>query len=308
MGLPLYIRTGIEFSRAEAARQGHVWPSLFGEDGLQAALQYECYLVPLMALALVAVGRRREWIAIVPIAIVALMVNFGFIREPLGTRLPDAIVPLVVIGAWLVARAWAPEARRAITVPLALVAMVAVGFSIVRAGNTVEELDRAALLAPWRTIPGRFAERAAQYRNRFDDYLVPNGEISQLVPFLTYVDRCTTRAHRLLNVGFAVEIPYFAQRAFAGGISYFGGYPAIPELDQRVLTRMRSEVVPFVLISSEFAAEFAVRFPLTERFVRVRYMPLLDVKVRDDLTMHILVDPTLPSRGRDQETGYPCFA
>ena len=109
MGLGLYIRTGIEFSRAEAARQGHVWPSLFGENRLQAALLYECYLIPLIALTVVALDRRREVIAqIVPIAVVALMVDFGFIREPLGTRLPDAIVPLVVLGAWLIGRAWAP--------------------------------------------------------------------------------------------------------------------------------------------------------------------------------------------------------
>jgi hypothetical protein len=288
MGLWLYIRTGIEFSRAEAARQGHVWPGLFGENRLQAALLYECYLIPLVALVVVSFDRRREVIAqIVPIALVALMVNFGFIREPLGTRLPDAIVPLVVLGAWLVGRAWSPG---------------------VRAGSTVEELDRAALLAPWRTIPGRFGERADEYRNRFDDYVIPSGEVFRLVPFFNYLDRCTTRTHRLLNVGFAVEVPYFARRAFAGGISYFAGYPAIPELDQRVLTKMRSEVVPFVLVASEFAGEFPVRFPLTERYVRVRYAPLLDVKVRDDLTIHILVDPALPLRGRDAETGYPCFA
>jgi hypothetical protein len=183
-----------------------------------------------------------------------------------------------------------------------------VGASIVRAGSTVEELDRAALFAPLGTIPGRFGERAEQYRTRFEDYLIPSGEVLRLVPFFNYLDRCTTRAHRLLNVGFAVEVPYFARRAFAGGISYFAGYPAIPELDERVLRKMRSEVVPFVLVASEFASEFAVRFPLTERYVRVRYTPLLDVKIRDDLTMHILVDPNLPSRGRDQATGYPCFA
>jgi hypothetical protein len=325
MGLGLYIRTGIEFSRAEAARQGHVWPSLFGENRLQAALLYECYLIPLIALTVVALDRRREVIAqIVPIAVVALMVDFGFIREPLGTRLPDAIVPLVVLGAWLIGRAWAPgrpvqkdrpyvqkdrpyEVRRLIAIPVSLAAIVVVGASIVRAGSTVEELDRAALFAPLGTIPGRFGERAEQYRTRFEDYLIPSGEVLRLVPFFNYLDRCTTRAHRLLNVGFAVEVPYFARRAFAGGISYFAGYPAIPELDERVLRKMRSEVVPFVLVASEFASEFAVRFPLTERYVRVRYTPLLDVKIRDDLTMHILVDPNLPSRGRDQATGYPCF-
>jgi len=252
------------------------------------------------------------------------MVDFGFIREPLGTRLPDAIVPLVVLGAWLIGRAWAPgrpvqkdrpyvqkdrpyEVRRLIAIPVSLAAIVVVGASIVRAGSTVEELDRAALFAPLGTIPGRFGERAEQYRTRFEDYLIPSGEVLRLVPFFNYLDRCTTRAHRLLNVGFAVEVPYFARRAFAGGISYFAGYPAIPELDERVLRKMRSEVVPFVLVASEFASEFAVRFPLTERYVRVRYTPLLDVKIRDDLTMHILVDPNLPSRGRDQATGYPCF-
>ena len=308
MGLWLYVVTGIEFSRAEAARQGHVWPSLLGENRMQAALLYECYLIPLIAVAVVAFDRRREVIAqIIPIAVVALVVSFGFIREPLGTRLPDAIVPLVVLGAWLIGRAWAPGAHRLIAIPVSVVATVIVGASIVRAGSTLEELDRAALLARWDTIPGRFGERADQYRNRFDDYLIPSGEVLRLQPFFNYLDRCTTNAHRLLNVGFAVEVPYFARRAFAGGISYFAGYPAIPELDQRVLTKMRGEVVPFVLVASEFAKEFPVRFPLTERYVRVRYMPLADVKIRDDLTMHILVDPTLPTRGRDPETGYPCF-
>ncbi|HKH72790.1 MAG TPA: hypothetical protein VKA59_15630 [Vicinamibacterales bacterium] len=332
MGLGLYIRTGIAFSRAEAARQGHVWPSVFGDNRLQAALLYECYLIPLIALAVVAWDRRREVVAqIVPIAVAALMASFGFIREPLGTRLPDAIVPLVVLGAWLIGRAWAPgrpvqhdrpyvqqdrpyvqdrlyDVRRLVAIAVSVAAIVIVGASIVRAGHTVEELDRAALLAPWGTIPGRFGERADQYKTRFDDYLAPSGEVLRLVPFFHYLDRCTTRAHRLLNVGFAVEVPYFARRAFAGGISYFAGYPAIPELDQRVLTKMRNEVVPFVLVASEFATDFSVRFPLTERYVRVRYRPLLDVKIRDDLTMHILIDPNLPSRGRDQETGYPCFA
>jgi hypothetical protein len=327
MGIGLYIRTGIEFSRAEAARQGHVWPSLFGENRLQAALLYECYVVPLIALAVVLVRQRperqhEEIAQIVPMAVVALMVNFGFIREPLGTRLPDAIVPLVVLGTWLIWCAWAPgrpvqkdrpyttgpfTAYRLIAMAVSVVAFVVVGASIVRAGSTIEELDRAALLARWDTIPGRFGERADQYKTRFDDYLIPSGEVFRLVPFFNYLDRCTTRAHRLLNVGFAVEVPYFARRAFAGGISYFAGYPAVPELDQRVLTKMRSEVVPFVLIASEFAKEFPARFPLTERYVRVRYTPLLDVKIRDDLTMHILIDPNLPSRGRDQETGYPCF-
>jgi hypothetical protein len=70
----------------------------------------------------------------------------------------------------------------------------------------------------------------------------------------------------------------------------------------------RTSRVARLPVASEFASEFALRFPLTERYLRIRYTLLLDVKIRDDLTMHILVDPNLPSRGRDQETGYSCFA
>ena len=156
MGLWLYIRTGIEFSRAEAARQGHVWPSLFGENRLQAALLYECYLIPLIALAVVALDRRREVIAqIVPIAVVALMVDFGFIREPLGTRLPDAIVPLVVLGAWLIGRAWAPGAYQ-----------TGVGHSSVSRGDRRSWAHRSSVrAAPSRSsIARRCSRRGARSR------------------------------------------------------------------------------------------------------------------------------------------------
>ena len=103
------------------------------------------------------------------------------------------------------------KVSRLVAMTASVAAFIAVGASIVRAGSTIEELDRAALLARWDTIPGRFGERADQYKTRFDDYLIPSGEVLRLMPFFHYLDRCTTRAHRLLNVGFAVEVPYFAR-------------------------------------------------------------------------------------------------
>ena len=60
--------------------------------------------------------------------------------------------------------------------------------------------------------------------------------------------------------------------------------------------------------NSDYATEFRRRFPLLETYVQTRYVPLLDVPVRDDLEIHILIDPTLPFSSRDVETGFPCFS
>jgi len=311
-GWGLYIRTAIAFSAREAARQGHVWPSVFGADPLQAALLYECYLVPLVALAVVALNRRRPdartlAAQIVPAAVVALLVDVAFIREPLNTRLPDAIVPLVVLGTWLVGRAWHTARTGMVMIPLSAAAVAIVGASVLAVGHTYEEIDRAGLLGGLRAIPGRFGVREDQLRERFNSYQIPGGEVRALRPFFRYLDRCTTRDHHLLNLGFAAEIPYFARRPFAGGISYFGGYPGIEAVQRRVLMRLHDQLTPFAILSSEFSDEFAGQFPLINDYVRTRYLPLTDVPVGGDLVMHILVDSMLPARGRDEETGFPCY-
>jgi hypothetical protein len=112
-GLATYLRIGLDFSRREAARQWHVWPSVIGDpDPLASALVYEFHAIPILALLILAAGRRhprvREHLAqVVPLAVVAVMVNVNFIRDPLITRLPDAIVPAVMLGAWIAARALA---------------------------------------------------------------------------------------------------------------------------------------------------------------------------------------------------------
>ncbi|TMG80219.1 MAG: hypothetical protein E6H78_18930, partial [Betaproteobacteria bacterium] len=111
-GLWLYFRTGVEFSQREALRQWHVWPRVVGDKRpLESAFVYELYLLPILALGMLLAARTREnWRAvaarIAPVAVVALLVDFSFIRDPLNTRLADAIVPAVLLGAWLVWRAF----------------------------------------------------------------------------------------------------------------------------------------------------------------------------------------------------------
>jgi len=311
-GLWVYFRTGVEFSRREALRQWHVWPRVFGDERpLESVLVYMLYLLPLIAIGiLLARGTRRDWPAvagrIAPVAVVALLVDFSFIRDPLNTRLADAIVPAVILGAWLISRAFSASSRREFTVPLALAFTLLMGASVVTVGFTHEEINRAGLLGRARDIPSRFAERTTDLRARFTDYqLTPAAR--RLLPFFSYVDRCTSADDRLLVGGFMVELPFYAQRLFAAGQEYFGSYFGSAANQRFAFDRLQRQRVPFVIVPSDSQAEFDQGFPLVAGYVRARYAPLTDVRMDDEQTIHILVNREMPAAGRDAETGWPCF-
>ena len=91
-----------------------------------------------------------------------LLVNFSFIRDPLNTRLADAIVPAVMLGAWLASRAFSRDAAASFTIPMSLACAGLMAASVLAVGSTYDEIDRAGLLGHSREIPQRFAERTAR--------------------------------------------------------------------------------------------------------------------------------------------------
>jgi 4-amino-4-deoxy-L-arabinose transferase-like glycosyltransferase len=310
-GLWLYLQTGIDFSQREAGRQGHVWPSLTGENPLQAALVYEYYLLPLAAAAVVAMYRRSDefWrvaARILPIALVALLVDVSFIRDPLNTRLPDAIVPAVMLGSWLVWQAWKAGRWASLTAPVSVVALVLVGWSVAAAGGVAEELDRAGFPVAWRKVPDLLSQRASQLQQRFGDGNIPSSTVASLMPFFAYLDRCTTAADRLLYAGFPPDVPFFARRLFAGGLSQFGAFANLEELQRRVVERLRTQRVPIAIVRSE--DDLPGEFPIIAAHVAERYVTLATVAVDEQVQLFILVDPAVPVRSRDAQTGYPCFS
>lgn len=312
-GLVSYIQTGLELTRREVAREGHVWPNPFAAGAHEARLLYEFHLIPIVALV-VLVARRRTPEAfhhlaqVGPIVVMALLVNTAFLRDPLNTRLPDAVVPAAVLGAWLLGRAWRSTHARGLAVAAGAIAVLAVGRSTLAVGHTAEEIDRAGLMTGYRQVPERFRERRAQLLDRFSESQIPNDTIEALVPVLRYLARCTARSDRILNLGYAAEVPVFAQRGFAGGLSYFGAYPSSEERERLILQRLDRETVPVAILSSDFTSEFEQRFPRVAAHVHERYREVSDLEVRDDLHLRILVDTTLPAGARDAETGFPCFA
>jgi hypothetical protein len=311
-GLWTYFRTGIEFSQREAERQWHVWPKVIGDPRpLDSAMVYELHLIPFIAGAvLLTLGRtpekRAEVARIAPLIAVAFLVNYNFIRDPLNTRLPDAIVPAVVLGAWIVHRAQMSEKLKLVALPAALSGLFIMSASVFSVGQTWEQLDRTDVIRAWRRTPELFRERTADLQSRFVLGYMPTRSVVRLQPFFAYLDRCTTIDHRLLIGGFLPEVPFFARRRFAAGQGYFGAYFGSDENQRTALRRLRGQVVPFVILPSDYTAEFDERFSLVAPYVRARYRPLTDVQVDDYLTVRILVDGELGWPGRDAETGWPC--
>ncbi|HYS27260.1 MAG TPA: hypothetical protein VEP46_16735, partial [Vicinamibacterales bacterium] len=312
-GLLLYFRNGVEFSQREAARQWHVWPRVFGDERpLESAMVYELYAIPVIALVVLAVTRARTdwktmaaWVA--PVAVVALLVDFSFIRDPLNTRLADAIVPAVVVGSWLLWRVFARSRVRPFAVPLALAFVALMGASVLTVGSTWDEIDRAGLLGHRQDIPKRFGERTSDLTSRFVDYQMPTRASRLLVPFFRYVDRCTRPDDRLLVGGFLVEVPFYAQRLFAAGQEYFGAYFSSEANERFAFDRLQRQRVPFVIMPSDSDGEFD-SFRLVAGYVHAHFTSLSDFPVDEEQTIHIFVNRDLPAASRDAETGWPCFS
>ena len=309
-GLANYITTTIDANNAEA---GYVWPNPFAADAsAEARLLYLFHLMPVGAVAVCLMAWRRapdDWRLriLMSIAIMAVAENFGLMRDLLKARVPDAVVPIAVLTAWLAWRGW--TARTAYLSIATAVAIVVLGYLVVDLGSVSDTLDRAGLTRRVITHPSELANviraRSAALRDRFGSD-PPSRVIEPLTPFFLYLDRCTTEQHRLFLAGMIPEVAYYARRPFAGGA--YEHYHYASEVNQRrVVARLEREVVPFALIPSEAEEELNRDLSTVASHFRERYQPVVDIPVSEDRSIHILVDSTLHAGSRDAVTGWPCF-
>ena len=307
-----YLHTGLDFAAQEAERQPHVWPAVFGAaDPWRPALLYELHAIPMLALAVVAwrrdQARGREALAIViPVAVMAAAINYSFLRDPLESRLPDAIVPAVVLGAWLCHRA-GQSARPRLTTALAVACAAVFSVSVGRVGEVAAAVRQSGLTQDW-DVPTLIGRTTALLETRRPERLFPSRASLSLRPFFSYLDRCTTLRDHLIVGGYLVEVPFFAERRFAGGQPYFGGsFAGSRASEARILARLAKQAVPFALLPSDATADFEREFPSVARHLRERYAPLTSVRVTDELAIGILVDTQLAAAGLDPDTGWPCY-
>ena len=318
-GVGRYLAMGVEFSAAESERSRFVPPilSLAGPVQVNAdAFLYLAYraLPPVAALALavrwLGQGRPPETPLVVALVAAAALVNSFFLRDPLRVRLPDAIVPNVLLAAWLAGRAVA--VRRPVPRAAALTAVVALAVAglgaVTVVGEVREQVNRGGLATGLEHVPAYVSRRTRELRSRFSDRQVPHPHVTPLVPFFRYVDRCTPPTAHLLVAGFAPELFVYARRPFAAGMtSFVPGYHGSPAAQQAMVARMTRQAVPFTVAYSDAYQDWQSAFPLVADHVRARFVPMTEIPTSPERRLQVFVDAALEPAGRDPQTGWPCF-
>ena len=313
-GVVEHVVAGLSLSEVERARTRLPWVGFDftgGPIAFNAApwLYYLFYMLPVLALA---ISWRRPSVLprerIVPLAVLALLVNAGLLRDSLWVRLPDVIVPAVLLlaallpvtGAWRAA--WARAAARAVA---AVVVILTAGSAVV-VGSTVERFDRAGLLDRIDLLPRRFADRAAELRDPLSPRQVPSTTAYALLPFFAWAHRCLGPGHFVFTPGFMSEVAVWARRPFAGGqIWYQPGVLSTPADHAIVLERLASQTVPVTIYRAPEYAGLASTFPELDAYVGGRFSEIASFDSPSG-ELRVLMDTALATR-RDEATGWPCY-
>jgi len=319
-GVFSYFQSGIDFSRAEA-ESGMQRPSFamtpFDADrNAEAFLFYLFWALPAGAALAVVRGRRDEaWpgeiAAAASIVLLAAAVDLTFLRDVLKPRLPDAIVPAVLLACWLARRAWLMAVRRPAIgrrcVRLAIGVVAAFGAAAVCVeGDTSEQLDRAGVYGGIRGVRSHAQALRKELREPKAAGMPPSAIYASLTPYAGYFARCTAGSDRILVTEFAPEVYVLAERGFAGGHPSFLPRFYSSEREQS-LTRLSAQSVPIVLVPVETEADFRLSFPLLNSYVEQNYTTAATIDAPDVAGIRLLVDRGRPVVATDPATGWPCY-
>ena len=316
-GLWRHLMRGVELQAVESSR-GRTIPSFTLDGGVVTSnaepwLFFLFHLLPVVAAVVVWVRWRRErnpreLAMILPLIGVALLVDFGLIRDTVSARLPDAVVPAALLIGWLVAVAARQRgvAMRSLTWA-ATAAMVALTMTSAAAiGEIKEQLEKAEMIGGPARLWDHARNRTAQLHERFPPTQMPSRVASLLVPFFEYTDRCLDGRDHILIPAYAPEVSVWSRRLFAGGQVWFQ-----PELlrsveDHRfVMKRLAEQRVPVAILLSPSAEQVAARFADLDRYLR-DFTDRIPMNTDDGRDLVIAFNPKL-AVGRDHKTGWYCY-
>jgi hypothetical protein len=312
-GVINFLRAAWSYSSREADRTQLRWESLgWGHD---ARLVYLSYALPIGMLAGVAIdwlaARRNHPAIVVPLAALALVINVGFLREPLPVRVADIVVP-TLCAAWLAGRAiqiTRTGPRRAAVTVIVVITLFAAN-SVFAIGNVAENLNRTDLGRGLTYAPTVLRQRTAGLQARFDLRYMPSGFTIAMVPFFEYLDRCTSQDHRLFVAGYAPDIFTYSRRLFAGGHGQFiQGYQVSTASQQQIVERLRRQFVLFVLMLSDEERQWRAESVPVDAFVRTNFSLMAEIPADQHGTVRVLVrnGSDAVRTGTDDKTAWPCF-
>ena len=254
---------------------------------------------------------RGELGVVAGLCVVAAMVNAGFLRDMLRTRLADAIVPAALLGAWAISLCWTEGWHRrtlqAATRLLTVVALIASIAAIRQIGEWPERIEKSGIGGGAEGVVTRAREVSDLLRRPHRQDVAPPSRISAaLMPFFGYLDRCTVQSDQLIVTGEFPDVPVMAGRGFASDGVVLGAWYSSTKHQDGTVEALRARPPLFAVYID--ADAFRDRFPLVEAFIVDTYRVMADIKVEGAGTVPILVDRGRMPAATDPETTWPCFA
>ena len=247
-GLPAYVSSALGYVESEAQRTVMGWPGrgASGDSAAAIAVFYVILALPCVALWL---GRRNDGRITLGqtafAAVLAFAVYAAFLRDALTARLPDVLVPPLVLAAAVVGRFQVRIPQWAVA--MALVVLTVAGGALVAA--------RGYTLTP-ATLVHRAGEVASRLRTA-TPAIAPSPE---LLPLVTYLAECTPSTERVLVSGFEPQIPVLARRPFAAGHPILQqNYYTSDDDQQRAASQLSRETVSMAILfdgSDAFRSEW----------------------------------------------------
>ena len=323
-GLVPYFASALQFAEEEGrANVLRALPRIEWSHGLATApnsvawLFYLFHTLPLACLATMAWRRGRgpeawpgETAVVVALAVLALPLNFSFLRDTLSARVQDAVVPAALLGAWLLGLAF----RRPWTVGRATGAAAALGLlgvtavAVLLAGGIRDQLDRSHLTSGTRAL----GERIADLRRRLATAVpegdqVPSRQAAGLMPFMAFLQRCTAASDRVLVTSLRPEIYVIADRGFAGGHTSYAPSFYGSDADQALtITRLQRQSVPFVVRLQDVERGLVATIPRVMAYLDDHYMVLGDIEIVGGDPARLYFERGRAAARTDEATGWPC--
>jgi hypothetical protein len=291
-------------------------PALHSAANADAWLFWLFWTLPLLcgvlALTRALRGQERwpgELAAVGAFTVLAIFVNAGFLRDMVRTRVSDAIVPPVLLGAWGLGLCWTTPWRRRVLQGIACAVtagVVVISFATIsRVAELPERVDYTGIRDGIDGLRAHISKVATLLVGPHRQEIAPPSYVSSaLMPFFAYLDRCTTPADRLIVTGEFPDVLVLAGRPFASDGVVMGAWYSSAIHQDLTLERLRQRPALFVIYVD--AAPFRARFPLIDNYFAEAYEPLVSIAA-DGESIPILVQRSRVPVGTDRQTGWRCF-
>lgn len=351
-GLVSYVEQASAWAERDRNRAPVVWPGLFDNpDGVSAAAKssnlvtksvgvvrdnivawtfYSEIALPIVSLALLLlspVAFRPKWpqarSKIGTVAVLALVLDAGFLRSPLEARLADPSVPLAILLAWLIVAlvrlVFVPgdlqPSRRGSAVFARAGALLAAAplLFVFWAGMTHDlhdRIDKAGLTERWGKAFDRTGEVADQVRRdwRLESWQ-QRPDRPELYELSFYVNACTSPTDRVLVQAYLPQVLALARRAFAGGHADLRpGFFTSTAAQELTVSRLRRQSVPIVLLEAgESLKGFRESFPIVTAYLDANYREagMKEFDGRFGTTLFVRRDRQ--PAGTYAPLGWPCY-